>query len=81
MYYNFRQNDINNNGEGAPLTPIYHKLIANDKKIDLPVSILNIGGISNLTSINIDNKMTSSDIGPGNCLIDNWIRIQFRKFF
>ena len=81
LVYNFRQNDINNNGEGAPLTPIYHKLIANDKKIDLPVSILNIGGISNLTSINFDNKMTSSDIGPGNCLIDNWIRINSENSF
>ena len=27
VIYNFRANDIKNNGEGAPLTPIYHKLI------------------------------------------------------
>ena len=81
LVYNFRQNDINNNGEGAPLAPIYHKLIVNDKKIDLPVSILNIGGISNLTSINFDNKMASFDIGPGNCLIDNWIRINSENSF
>ena len=25
--YNFRQNDIKNGGEGAPLTPIFHQLI------------------------------------------------------
>ena len=27
VIYNFRQNDINNGGEGAPLAPVFHKLI------------------------------------------------------
>ena len=27
VVYNFRQNDIKNGGEGAPLAPIFHKLI------------------------------------------------------
>ena len=25
VIYNFRQNDLNNDGQGAPLTPIFHK--------------------------------------------------------
>ena len=25
---NFRQNDLKNGGEGAPLTPIFHQLLA-----------------------------------------------------
>ena len=74
--YNFRQNDIKNSGEGAPLTPLYHELITKQKKIKLPVCILNIGGISNVTVIADYNKdiFLSRDLGPGNCLIDNWIR-------
>ena len=32
IVYNFRQNDIENGGEGAPLTPIFHKLLVNQKK-------------------------------------------------
>ena len=28
VIYNFRQNDINNGGEGAPLTPIFHYLLS-----------------------------------------------------
>ena len=28
IVYNFRQNDILNDGEGAPLTPIFHQLLA-----------------------------------------------------
>ena len=76
VVYNFRQNDIKNGGEGAPLTPIYHELRVKQKKIDLPVCILNIGGISNVTVIADYNKdiFLSRDLGPGNCLIDNWIR-------
>ena len=55
VVYDFRQADIANNGQGAPLTPIFHYLLANKIKdkyqIELPVSILNIGGISNVTQI------------------------------
>ena len=77
IIYNFRKNDILNGGEGAPLTPIYHQLIAKQKNIKLPVCFLNIGGISNFTFVkNVKefSDMFSKDIGPGNCLIDNWVR-------
>ena len=58
-----------------PLTPIFHQLIATKKKIQTPVCILNIGGISNITYVADfvgHNNFSSKDIGPGNCLIDNW---------
>ena len=57
---NFRQNDLDNGGQGAPLVPIFHRLISNiiDKKftISYPMNIINIGGISNVTKI-IDEKL------------------------
>jgi len=84
VVYNFRQNDLQNGGQGAPLVPIFHNALANKihKKFDLefPIYILNIGGIANLTStVNWNNlwqpkKIYAYDIGPGNCLIDEWIR-------
>ena len=76
VIYNFRQNDLLKGGEGAPLSPIFHQIIVKEKKIDLPVCILNIGGISNLTLIKDlkEENLISKDIGPGNCLIDEWIR-------
>ena len=70
-------------GEGAPLTPIFHKLIV-IQKIKLPVCILNIGGISNATIIKKANEFQdifSKDIGPGNCLVDNWLRNNSTKKF
>ena len=77
IIYNFRKNDILNGGEGAPLTPIFHQLLTSQKKINLPVCILNIGGISNITvikNLSDTSEIFSKDIGPGNCLIDNWVR-------
>ena len=74
---NFRDNDLKNGGEGAPLTPIFHQLIVSHQKFKFPVGVLNIGGISNITIINAPtgiNDFISRDIGPGNCLIDTWIR-------
>ena len=87
---NFRQKDLLNGGQGAPLTPIYHKLISTiiNKKyeVEFPINIINIGGITNVTKI-IDNNQDPSknifafDIGPGNCLIDGWIKKNSLKRF
>ena len=81
VVYNFRENDLQNGGEGAPLAPIFHQLIVKENKIDLPVCILNIGGIANITAIGSyePKDLKSYDIGPGNCLIDEWIRKKTKK--
>tara|TARA_Y100000590_G_scaffold170331_1_gene194956 strand:- start:369 stop:1469 length:1101 start_codon:yes stop_codon:yes gene_type:complete len=85
VIYNFRQNDLQNGGQGAPLASVYHKLLAQTfkekGKIELPIIILNIGGIANITSINENYEMISMDIGPGNCLIDKWMRVNSGKTF
>ncbi len=84
VIFDFRKNDILNGGEGAPLTPIYHQLICSQKKINIPVCFLNIGGISNVTIVNDFNdpsKLFSKDIGPGNCLIDTWVRKNSKQKF
>ncbi len=70
---NFRANDIKNLGEGAPLTPIYHKLLTKKFQKNNPTLILNIGGISNYTYC-FNDKITAKDIGPGNVLIDEYLK-------
>ena len=76
VVYNFRANDIANGGQGAPLAPIFHNLLINKTHMKLPVCVLNIGGIANITIIISDKKkdLKSQDIGPGNCLLDEWVR-------
>ena len=73
VIYNFRANDIKNGGEGAPLTPVYHKLLINKFKINNPTLILNIGGISNYTYC-FNDTLTAKDIGPGNVLMDEYLK-------
>ena len=83
VIYDFRQEDILNGGQGAPLTPSFHnlisKILSNRIEVQKQICFLNIGGISNIT-ITTSNKefndenFKAFDIGPGNCLIDQWIR-------
>jgi len=90
VVYDFRQKDIENGGQGAPLTPIYHYLLSsiiNQKfKTEFPIGFINIGGITNLTNIkslssNPEDSITAFDVGPGNCLIDEWVRKNSNKKF
>ena len=90
VIYDFRQKDIENNGQGAPLTPIFHYILSNiinEKfKTGFPIGFINIGGITNLTKIisiasNFEDNITAYDIGPGNCLIDDWVRKNSNKKF
>ena len=78
VVYDFRQNDLKNGGHGAPLTPIFHKLLK--KKFGFnDVTFVNIGGIANVTTISSDDTMSGTDIGPGMCLIDRWTRKKSKK--
>ena len=90
VIFNFRQEDIANNGQGAPLTPIFHNLLSkkiNEKHhINFPICFLNIGGISNITKINkkdekLEENLEAFDSGPGNCMIDEWVRKNSKKNF
>ncbi len=83
VIYNFRENDILNGGHGAPLAPIFHQLLVNQNQIKLPACILNIGGIANITIVSSKNfnDLKSYDVGPGNCLLDEWIRKNSKKKF
>ena len=78
VIYDFRQNDLKNGGHGAPLTPIFHKLLKIKFKFK-EVTFVNIGGIVNTTTLWNDNNMSGTDIGPGMCLIDRWVRQVSKK--
>ncbi len=71
--FNFRNNDIINGGQGAPIAPIYHKLIVEQLMFDLPSCVVNIGGISNISFID-KNTLIGFDTGTGNCLLDKYMQ-------
>ena len=66
----FRIADINKGGEGAPLVPIFHKNLIAQMNFDLPVGVLNIGGVSNITIIKNKKDFLGFDTGPGNGPLD-----------
>ena len=80
VIYDMRANDMTHGGQGAPLVPVYHRALA--KSIGdasplqeiLPLAFVNIGGISNVTYIGQDDTLIAFDCGPGNALIDQWIK-------
>ena len=69
---NFRQANIRNGGQGAPLTPSFHKEFF--KSLSEDRLIINIGGISNMTFLPKKGNSFGWDCGPGNCMIDNFIQ-------
>ena len=66
----FRVADVNKGGEGAPLVPIFHKNLMLQKNFDMPLGVLNIGGVSNITIIRNKNDFLGFDTGPGNGPLD-----------
>ena len=76
VVYNFRQNDLQHGGQGAPLAPVFHQFILQQLKNKNFHAVVNIGGISNISYIQND-KLFATDIGPGNCLLDKWSKIFF----
>jgi anhydro-N-acetylmuramic acid kinase len=71
--WDFRAADVAAGGQGAPLASVYHQALARHARLDLPVAVLNIGGVANVTWIGAD-ELIAFDTGPGNALIDDWMR-------
>jgi len=72
---NFRQNDMDHGGQGAPFAPAYHRALVRSCGIPQPIAVLNIGGVSNLTLID-GEVLYACDCGPGNALIDDWVSVR-----
>ena len=74
----FRRRDVAAGGQGAPLVPAFHQALFGNER---PRAILNVGGFSNLTLLAPDQPVRGFDCGPGNVLLDAWIRHQRGEAF
>ena len=88
--WDFRTADVMSGGEGAPFAPIWHAALLkmaheqNSTAFSLhpPIAILNIGGVANVTWIGAldaqknpsSQNLLAFDTGPGNGLLDDWMR-------
>lgn len=68
----FRRRDVALGGQGAPLVPAFHAAVF--ASADEPRAVLNLGGIANLTLLVPGEPVVGFDTGPGNTLMDSWVR-------
>jgi anhydro-N-acetylmuramic acid kinase len=76
VIHDFRSADVAAGGQGAPLAPGYHR--ARSATLgrlpeNMGCGVLNLGGVGNLTWF-AQSAWGSFDTGPGNALIDDWMR-------
>jgi len=71
----FRSADVAAGGQGAPLVPYFDRFFFGVRD----AATLNLGGIANVTVLS--KAPLGFDTGPGNCLIDEAMRLAFGRPF
>ena len=71
--HDFRAADVAAGGQGAPLVPIFHQALARELDRVHPIAVLNVGGVANVTFVDGGDPV-ACDTGPGNALIDDFMR-------
>ncbi|MBF0309392.1 MAG: anhydro-N-acetylmuramic acid kinase [Magnetococcales bacterium] len=65
----FRPADVAAGGDGAPLTPLFHRVLFADEGTCL--AVVNLGGIGNVTILRgHEDPRVAGDTGPANTLLD-----------
>jgi anhydro-N-acetylmuramic acid kinase len=75
VVHDFRAADVAAGGQGAPFMPVFHRALARAIEAPRPIAVLNIGGVANLTFID-GEALIACDTGPGNALIDDFLRLR-----
>lgn len=78
VVWDFRSNDVELGGEGAPLAPFFHWACAKWIGADAPLAFLNLGGVGNLTWVDPASArpedpgaLLAFDTGPANAPIND----------
>ncbi len=75
-----RRHDMAAGGQGAPLATAFHRAIFHSAQVKR--AVINIGGIANISVLENDASATLGyDTGPGNVLMDGWIKTHLGKDF
>lgn len=76
--WDFRSSDVSFGGEGAPLAPFFHFACAKKLDADRPITVLNLGGVGNLTWVDprqagpeAEGALLAFDTGPANAPIND----------
>jgi anhydro-N-acetylmuramic acid kinase len=81
VVHDVRRADMAAGGQGAPLAPVFHAAMLARLAVDWPAVLVNIGGVANLTWVKNQTGMEDGagligfDTGPGNALMDDYMRL------
>ena len=75
----FRTRDMVIGGQGAPFAPAYHQTLFG--QLEQPTAVVNIGGIANVTFLAQNVAVSGYDTGPGNCMMDAWVKKHLQASF
>lgn len=81
VMHDFRAADVEAGGQGAPFVPVYHRALTQSLEREGPITVVNIGGVSNVTYIDGANTLIACDTGPGNALIDDFMMRKLNQPF
>lgn len=73
----FRSRDIAAGGQGAPLVPAFHQAVFGSAQSNR--ALINIGGIANISYLAKNSDVLGFDSGPGNMLLDAWVKQHLNK--
>jgi anhydro-N-acetylmuramic acid kinase len=73
VVFDFRAADVAAGGQGAPLVPAFHRALVAKLDRPRPVAVLNIGGVANVSYCDGGDPI-ACDTGPGNALLDDFMR-------
>jgi anhydro-N-acetylmuramic acid kinase len=76
VVHDFRAADVAAGGEGAPFVPAYHRALVRQSGLAGTIAVVNIGGVANVTRIGDDGTLVAGDTGPGNALLDDFMRVR-----
>ena len=79
VVHDLRGADVAAGGQGAPLLPVYHRALL--AGAELPVAVLNLGGVGNITFVGTDGTLVAFDTGPANNLVNDWMVQEAGKEF
>ncbi len=88
VVWDFRSNDVELGGQGAPLAPFFHHACARWAELDQPVGFLNLGGVGNLTWVDpriaqpeADEALLAFDTGPANAPINDLMQVRLGRAY
>ena len=81
VVHDFRAADVAAGGGGAPFVPVYHRALVARAGLAGDVAVVNIGGVANITRIGAGGSLIAGDTGPGNALIDDFVRARTGAMF